>query len=100
MYTHENIAMVGSARNVLESAGIDCRLQNQYAGGGSGELPYVQAWPELWVIEDADYQRACQLLEKVFDAPAGADWQCEHCAENNASSFEVCWHCGAGRGGQ
>jgi hypothetical protein len=100
VYTHENVALVGNARNLLEAAGIACRLQNQYAGGGSGELPYVQAWPELWVDNDEDYQRACELIETALRGPQGDDWQCADCSEDNAGSFEICWRCGSARRGQ
>ena len=99
VYTHENIAMVGNARNLLEAAGISCRLQNEYAGGGSGELPFVQAWPELWVTEDADYQQACDLIEQAFAGPLKKEWTCAACEERNAGSFEICWNCSAENSG-
>jgi hypothetical protein len=93
IYTHENIALVGSARNLLDAAGISCVIRNQFAGGGVGELSYVQSWPELWALEDADYGRACACIEDALERADAADWCCERCGETNAAAFELCWQC-------
>lgn len=95
VYTHENGFIVGNARNILERAGIPCTLRNEYASSGIGDLSPLETWPELWVLDDADYERAVQLLEDTFAAHSPRwHWYCPHCGELNAPAFELCWQCG------
>lgn len=93
IYTHENRVLVSNARNLVENAGIDVMLKNEYAGGGMGELSPWDTWVELWVVDDADYDRARALLERAEGAAEGAQWRCRHCGELNDAGFEICWNC-------
>ena len=86
-------------RGVLESHGIGCLLRNEYLSGAAGELPINETWPELWVLNDQDFQRARELVDAVLAAgknDAGA-WVCPRCAESLEGQFEFCWKCGAER---
>jgi len=47
-------------------------------------------------VADADWARARRLLAAP-PAGAGAAWTCARCGEDNPGSFDLCWHCGAGR---
>ncbi len=94
VFTHQNPMIVGNARGLLEAAGIEVSLRNEYAQGGVGELPVFDSWPELWLVNDEDLARAEALLQKVRVPADGEDWSCPRCGETNADSFEICWHCG------
>jgi len=94
IYTNENLFLVGNAKNIVEESGIEVILKNEYAAGGSGELSPLDTWPELWVIHDADYEKAMELLEGASEGQDGSDWRCSHCQEMNGARFELCWKCG------
>lgn len=94
IYTHENRLFVANAKNILESHAIDVVLKNEFVSSAIGEVSPFDAWLELWITEDADYDRAKAVLESAIsekDAPA---WHCCQCGEDNDASFEWCWNCG------
>ena len=93
VYTNDNRMLVGNARNLLESAGIELLVKNEFAGGVIGELSAFDAWVELWVVEDADYRRACEILETALSDRNEPDWHCSGCGEINDVAFEYCWRC-------
>ena len=100
IYTHPNRLIVENIKNVLENAGLKVQLQNQYAGGGVGELAPIDAWPEVWVVDDRDRERAVRAIEELRNAPQGPDWTCTRCGSDNPAAFETCWHCAGERPGQ
>ncbi len=94
LYSNENRLIVANFRNIVEAAGIEVTLKNEFAAGGMGGLPPLEVWPELWVVNDADYERATELIERSLSARNTAPWRCMNCGEDNDSSFETCWQCG------
>lgn len=94
IYTHPNHFAVVQVRDLLAAAGIECELRNEFALGAMGELAPIDVWPELWLYESADYDRAQRLIEAQAAAAEGADWFCRQCGERNAASFDFCWACG------
>ena len=94
VFTHENSLIVGNARGVLETAGIEVVVRNEFAQGGLGELSAFDTWPELWVVHDRDYQRAVAVLESSLIDSDERGWRCDSCGETNGAAFELCWHCG------
>jgi hypothetical protein len=95
-----NSLMVNYLRNVLESHGIDCVLRNQNLAGALGELPPIECWPELWIIEDGRFAEAEKLVKKtlLFTGPTSSPWDCLGCGESHPGQFTACWKCGAQRG--
>lgn len=93
IYTHENRYLVLNLKNVLENAGIEVMLKNEFAGGGAGELAPIETWLELWLVNDGDYDKARALIADIGE-PQGKDWLCPNCGEHNGAAFEVCWQCG------
>lgn len=97
VYTHENRLFVSNAKNILDNANIANQLKNEYAGGAAGDLAPLDAWMELWVVDDANYEAALQLVKNAFDNDLDTDWHCQQCHENNPSSFTICWQCNASK---
>jgi hypothetical protein len=60
-----DIALVGLYESVLEAEGIDTFMKNRFLTGGTGEIPFVEAVPQLWVLNDADAARALSLLAEL-----------------------------------
>ena len=99
VYSHENRLIVFNLKNVLEDAGIACVVENEFAGGGVGDLSPFETWPELWVVNDSDEERALKIIEEMNQATS-ADWFCSVCGEQNPGNFQVCWQCGAAAPGR
>ena len=93
LYTHDNALLVNNARNIVENAGIDVLLKNEFAAGGAGDLAPIDTWVELWVKNEKDYEKANEIIQSSILKPQGDDWFCGHCAEKNDASFEICWNC-------
>lgn len=92
LYTNPNRLIVENIKNVIENAGIKVKLQNEFAGGGIGELAPIDAWPELWLVNESDFDRANKLLDQINNETKN-EWTCKHCGEDNGGNFEVCWKC-------
>jgi len=99
LYTHPNSMIVENIKNIVEHAGFKVTLQNQYAGGGIGELAPIDAWPELWLDNERHFDRATLVVEQATKIN-NSDWTCGKCGEGNAGSFEICWACNAPRLGE
>ena len=99
VYTSDNSAIIGHLRQVLEDHTIPCIVRNDFLLGGAGELPVNETWPEIWVIDDGDFDRARALVD-VIVATAHASqppWHCASCGEQMEGQFTDCWRCGASR---
>ena len=93
VYTHANPLLVGNAQNLIEQAGIAVTLKNQFASSGVGELSAFDSWPEVWVVNDADYARAAAIVASALSASDAPEWICPQCREHNDAAFEHCWQC-------
>lgn len=93
IYTDENRFLVVNMQNIMTNAGIDVTLKNEFAFGGVGELSPFDAWLELWVLDEQDYERAMDIMRQAQSQMPDDDWTCTACNEVNASSFESCWQC-------
>ncbi|RME35572.1 MAG: DUF2007 domain-containing protein [Gammaproteobacteria bacterium] len=82
---------------LLRDHGIACLLRNQLLGGGAGELPPTEIWPELWVLEDGDAPRAGALIEQALTVTGPGPWTCPACGERVDEGFGQCWSCGKER---
>lgn len=93
VYSHENLAMVQTAKGLLELSDIQTFLKNEFhASGGHVGMEMIPI--ELWVHNSTDASRAIQILEDQFRHDNDqATWICGKCSEENASSFETCWKC-------
>ncbi len=91
-----SLITINHFKNVLESEGIESRIKNEHLGSIVGEIPFVEVWPELWVINDLDYDRATQLISAaISDESPQESWRCRKCGEENEGQFAACWSCGA-----
>lgn len=80
---------------LLGREGIEARVFNENAQGGLGEIPFMHAWPEIWVIDDRHAPRAKELIRALERADTRGQVTCAGCGEANPSNFQLCWKCGA-----
>jgi hypothetical protein len=81
-------------RGVLEQSGIEVRVFNENAQSGVGQLPVPEAYPELWLVDENDLERARALIEEFESAPrVTGSVRCPQCGEDNPANFQLCWNC-------
>ena len=99
VYSAPVLAQVATVKHILETHGIECRIQGEYRSGVVGEVPPTEAWPELWVTDPADVVEAERLVGEVLGSaePTQPGWTCPRCRETNEGQFGACWKCGADR---
>jgi hypothetical protein len=76
--------------------GVVCLVRNDELSTALGEIPFVECYPELWVVDDEVWPRARQLLDKwlIEAAEAAPEWICPGCGEHVEGQFQSCWKCG------
>lgn len=93
VYTNENSFVVNNLKNLIEAQNIEVFLKNEFAQGAMGEISPFDAWPEIWVVDDGDYDKVIAIVESAQRRTHSGDWICNQCQESNDASFEVCWNC-------
>ncbi len=96
LYTSANLPDAYIVFNLLQQAGIVARVFNEHAQGGLGEIPFIQVYPEVWVMKEADAEKA-QLILATYETQAlpMETRCCPNCRESNPGSFDICWRCAA-----
>ena len=82
-------------KDLLNEAGIVTEIFNQNARGGTGEIPFTHAYPELWLLDEQDEVRARGIIKEFENSeiPSGVTF-CTRCSEENPRNFASCWQCG------
>lgn len=93
IYTNESSFLVNNIKNLVEAEKIQVFIKNEYAQGAVGEISVFDSWPELWIVNDSDFERAVDIVESSRKSNNKAQWTCTHCNEDNDASFEICWKC-------
>ena len=88
--------------NLLEQAGIACRLTGIHLQGAAGELPVDQCGPDIWIEREEDREAAMRIIDGWAGDSASnrSHWQCDSCGEWLEPQFSECWQCGAVRGNE
>jgi hypothetical protein len=95
--TCKNVAQAGLLKGLLTGSGIDCEIRGEYLSMASGELPFAECYPELWVVsDDEEFSRAKAILDEweSKDVEQLQSWICRGCGEENEGQFSSCWSCG------
>lgn len=90
VYSSTESSEVELVRNLLEKENIPCTIKT-----AAGLAPITDCFPELWVMEDADYPRAMEVVSDM-EHPQGEpknSWVCPKCGETIEGQFSSCWHC-------
>ncbi|HME60799.1 MAG TPA: DUF2007 domain-containing protein [Candidatus Binatia bacterium] len=101
LHSAKDPLMIGHLKNVLDTFGIRCVARSDLISA-AGELPPVECWPELWVLDDDKFGRARSILRKTL-APLQSvkkSWHCAGCGETIEGQFSECWNCGRDRSGR
>ena len=91
----DSIVTISHYKNLLEAEGIPAFIRNEHLGGILGEMPFPEVWPELWIKNDIDFDRAKQLIDgAILDESPSDPWRCKACGNENEGQFGACWNCG------
>jgi hypothetical protein len=98
VYSSQVLALVQNMKNILEIRGIESRITNQYLSAAVGEIPPIEAWPQLWVSEE-DFELAKRFVaEAEKDPPESHEiWLCPNCGMEVEGHFAECWNCGTAK---
>lgn len=97
VYACNNLLDLNAIKFALNAKDIKFLVKNEHGQSITGEVPFTENWPEIWVLKDNDYAKAkdiCLATESGINS-IEQDWICSHCNESNAASFEICWQCHA-----
>lgn len=99
VFSSHDLVAVHHARNLLQVEGIAAQVRNEVLGSAMGQLPPIECQVELWVLDDADAERAERLLRQGPQraVPTAGPWRCQSCGEPGEPQFTQCWRCGAFR---
>ena len=94
VYSTEILANAWNIRNVLEQHDIEAEVRNENLFSVSGEVPFIECMPEVWV-KSLYSARAEQIIAEIENSieVKGPDWFCPDCGESNTINFAVCWNC-------
>ena len=91
-----SLIMATHYKNLLQSEGIEAFVRNEHLGSVLGEVPFPEVWPQVWVQNDIDYDRARQLIDdSIVDESPHDPWKCPSCGSDNEGQFAACWNCRA-----
>ena len=97
-FTLSDRAEAGLLKELLEREGVVCLIRNEQLFAALGEIPFLECFPELWVVDDEVWPRAKSLLDNWFKQEADPlSWTCLSCDEVLEGQFGACWKCGKAR---
>jgi anaerobic ribonucleoside-triphosphate reductase len=99
VYSSPERSMVYHLKNILENHGIESTVLGEYRGGVVGGVAPLDAWMELWVLDEQRLEAAQQIVETTlkYVQTAQETWRCQNCGEELEGQFAQCWKCGADR---
>jgi len=93
-------------RAFLENDGIEAVVRGEDLSAVFGGIPIDgDSLPSVWVLDDADYDRALGLVKQSLrdseadrgETAAGPDWHCPRCGETVDGGLFICWSCSTAR---
>jgi hypothetical protein len=102
VFTSYDITEAHFVRGLLESHGLEVALRGEDLWVNRGELPFVETWPTVWVVDDAHEAEARRIIVEYQSARGDrsghpADWRCRTCGQDVEPQFTACWSCGTER---
>ena len=97
IFVHPDLTQMAHCRSILEEAGIECFIRNEESHDLIAGLPDLMRQPSLCVTDDANAERARELLREFESVGKGdaTDWKCPQCGETVPGNFGSCWKCDA-----
>ena len=99
IFSSLNLVEVHHLKNLLQSAGIRCRIRNEDLVRLAGEVPFPECTLQLVPEREEDYPAAEKLLAEFLRPQLRPvkPWRCPGCGETIEGQFTACWKCGGNR---
>ncbi|PLX13436.1 MAG: hypothetical protein C0594_01190 [Marinilabiliales bacterium] len=99
IFSAPQATFIHNLKNILDTYNIDTKILGEHRSIGVGDLPPVQCWIELWVLDDKKESSAMEIIHQaILGSPEeGEMWTCNDCGEKIEPQFTHCWNCGAER---
>lgn len=96
LLSHLDFTRIGHYQSILQQQGHPCIVKNANAASVMGEIPYTEVWPELWILDELNYDKAVDILKEYDDGlpETVAPWLCPKCKTTIETGFGECWNCG------
>ncbi|MEO6786902.1 MAG: DUF2007 domain-containing protein [Chthoniobacteraceae bacterium] len=97
IFVHADLTQLAHCQSILEEAGIATVIRNEATSDLIVGLPDPLRQPVLCVTNDADAERARELLRDIESAGKSnaPEWKCPQCGETVPGNFGSCWKCDA-----
>jgi hypothetical protein len=94
-FSFSDRAEAGLLKERLEQEGVACLIRNEQLFSALGEIPFLECFPELWVVDEDVWPRAKLLLDNWLKSEDNSEpWSCPSCGEFLEGQFGSCWKCG------
>ncbi len=93
----ENLVEAQHYANLLRAAGIHAEVRNTFLSGALGDIPFLEAAPQVWVDDGQDMAAARGIIAAAGTSPQASAWLCSACGEHVEGQFTHCWRCGVER---
>lgn len=99
LYQCDDLIEAQNVFDYLEYNNIEVKIFNAYANGALGEIPFTQTNPEIWLLNNDDYEKARLLIQaykneiRIRQNQADITVFCPQCKTANPASFDTCWSC-------
>ncbi|CAN5465814.1 DUF2007 domain-containing protein [soil metagenome] len=95
LYSSENLVFLYLLQSKLVDKGISCIIKNEVPPA-AGEIPPVEALPELWLTDKQHFIDAMQIIQYELSSLGTSKkaWYCPQCGESLEGQFDICWKCG------
>lgn len=97
IYQAANLFEAQILRDRLQAAHLPSEVFNAHAHSAAGALPVTESYPEVWIMEDADWDLARRVLDEYqaeLRVGNNCERRCPHCGEMVPGNFASCWNCG------
>ena len=90
LFSSSDIAELAALRSLLDRNKIAYEVRNE-----TQPWPGAIFYPELWISNEEDLPRACELRESLHESkiPCQSSWTCLSCGKENDGEFTSCVVC-------
>jgi hypothetical protein len=94
VFRDRDSAMVGLLDGILKESGIKTILRN-WTGSNITEIPIPIMYPNICVMDDADFEEAKRIISEYKDAVPEdlPEWLCLKCGSRVDGYLSECWSC-------
>ncbi len=64
------------------SQGVEVIIKNEFSQGAVGEISAFDAWPEVWLVNDGDFEYAMSAVKSLQEQKGGEEWVCNTSSGN------------------